>query len=648
MKRILLLLTCILFCFQTNHAQTSGTFSGAFNSTNQSDTYSFLAAGDGKYIFTGSYTNTSSGWVTPTAFIGEFNNYNLGGNYETDGILDFESNCVNSGDTIGLIIQASGDHTYIINYQFIPTSYAADIEPNDIYSQAITSQENTNYEGWFNNAERPTGSDETDWYKFTSPRNGTLTITLNNGDGHNGSSVSPSLYTNSGAYVTPSSITDVDSTITLTFNDFNYSGDSFGIQLQSSCVSYQFSWTIESTDTETPIAIGQNITAFLNESGEAIVNPQDADNGSTDNVGIASFALDQSTFICDDLGDITTIFTVTDTSGNTDSVDVIVTVIDDLAPSLSTQNIIVELGVDGTVILDPFEPVSDTGDNCLLDIFLDNDFFTCDDVGDNQITVTAVDGSGNFTDAFAVITIVDAIDPVAVATITEITLELDENGMAELDSNIDGGSTDNCGIAFTEVVPNVFTCDDLGLTSASYEVFDDAFNMDTIGISVTVVDNLSPTVIGQNITIELVGGMATITPEDLDNGSYDNCSFTLAIDQDTFNTTGDYFVELTATDGSGHTDSTLVTVTVEDTLSNEELLFNATSVKLYPVPTKNMLHIVSPVIIDHFKIIDLKGRLIIETSSLINAIDVSAFAKGVYFIQLTSQNKQVTKRFVKH
>ncbi|PHN96036.1 hypothetical protein CSC81_17005, partial [Tenacibaculum discolor] len=69
-----------------------------------------------------------------------------------------------------------------LSYNFIPLTYNIDNENSENYSQALTTQENTNYEGWFNNENNTTFSDSEDWYKFTSPRNGELSIIINDGD----------------------------------------------------------------------------------------------------------------------------------------------------------------------------------------------------------------------------------------------------------------------------------------------------------------------------------------------------------------------------------------------------------------------------------------------------------------------------------
>ncbi len=87
-------------------------------------------------------------------------------------------------------------------------------------------------------------------------------------------------------------------------------------------------------------------------------------------------------------------------------------------------------------------------------------------------------------------------------------------------------------------------------------------------VSLTLVDNVPPVVIvKQNITLSLINGQATLTPEMLDNGSYDLCGVaSLSLSQTQFTTAhlGANQVFLTATDQSGNTNQTWGTVTVID------------------------------------------------------------------------------------
>ena len=61
--------------------------------------------------------------------------------------------------------------------------------------------------------------------------------------------------------------------------------------------------------------------------GNLNITPQQVDNGSTDACsGIATMTLDQSSFSCPTLGDVTVTLTVTDVSGNSATETAIVTI----------------------------------------------------------------------------------------------------------------------------------------------------------------------------------------------------------------------------------------------------------------------------------------------------------------------------------
>ncbi|PBJ15847.1 gliding motility-associated C-terminal domain-containing protein [Flavobacterium sp. ACN6] len=77
--------------------------------------------------------------------------------------------------------------------------------------------------------------------------------------------------------------------------------------------------TVTIADTTAPVVITKNITIQLNSLGNAVITTMDIDNGSTDNCGIASMALDKNIFNCSNVGVNTVSLIVTDTSGNSAS-----------------------------------------------------------------------------------------------------------------------------------------------------------------------------------------------------------------------------------------------------------------------------------------------------------------------------------------
>lgn len=118
---------------------------------------------------------------------------------------------------------------------------------------------------------------------------------------------------------------------------------------------------------------------------------------------------------------------------------------------------------------------------------------------------------------------------------------------------------------------NGATTEDLaGVPAGSYTVtVTDANNCSaTATYALGQQDDVAPTVVTRNLTLALsANGTATLTPADVDNGSTDNCAFTLALDRTAFDCAnlGPNTVTLTATDAAGHSTSQPATVTVVDT-----------------------------------------------------------------------------------
>lgn len=97
--------------------------------------------------------------------------------------------------------------------------------------------------------------------------------------------------------------------------------------------------------------------------------------------------------------------------------------------------------------------------------------------------------------------------------------------------------------------------------------FDDGNgNQTTLPQTVIVNDSTPPTVVCQNLTVQLdANGLATITAAQIDNGSIDSCGLmSLFVSQDTFTSAdlGQNMVSLIATDVNGNQDSCMAMVTV--------------------------------------------------------------------------------------
>ncbi|HCY80694.1 MAG TPA: hypothetical protein DHV22_03345, partial [Xanthomarina gelatinilytica] len=164
----------------------------------------------------------------------------------------------------------------------------------------------------------------------------------------------------------------------------------------------------------------------------------------------------------------------------------------------------------------------------------------------------------------------DVHNPVVITQ--DITLTLDATGNASITTNdIDNGSTDNCGIDTMSLDMATFTCNNLGANTVTLTVTDVNGNVANNTAIVTVVDNILPLVVTQDLTVQLDAlGNASITAAQVDNGSSDNCSIA-SLDLDVTDFTcanlGANTVTLTITDQSGNSASASATVTVEDNIA---------------------------------------------------------------------------------
>ena len=197
--------------------------------------------------------------------------------------------------------------------------------------------------------------------------------------------------------------------------------------------------------------------------------------------------------------------------------------------------------------------------------------FTCADIPSVAITVTFTDDCGTSTNEMVAITIEDSMAPV-VNCVAPFAIQLDVNGMASITAaDVDGGSTDNCGIATIVIDVTDFTCADIGPNTVTLTVTDTNGLMSTCTTTVTVEDTLPPVAMCvAPFTLQLDAlGMASITAADIDNGSTDNCGIaTIAIDTSDFTCAdiGPNTVTLAVTDTNGLMSTCTTTVTVEDTL----------------------------------------------------------------------------------
>ena len=269
------------------------------------------------------------------------------------------------------------------------------------------------------------------------------------------------------------------------------------------------------------------------------------------------------------VGTTNVIWTATDAAGNTETCNHDVVVVDAEAPVALAKDITVQLDATGSVTIVAADVDNGSADLCgAVTLSITPDTFTCANIGDNTVTLTVTDASGNPTTATATVKVEDTTAPIV--AVKNITVQLDATGNATIQaSDIDDNSTDNCGINTIELDVTSFTCANIGSNTVQLKVTDIHGNSDTKDAIVTVEDKIAPIVSTKNITVQLDDtGNASITGNDVDNGSADICggALTYSVLPNTFNCTnvGANTVTLTVTDASGNFDTATATVTIED------------------------------------------------------------------------------------
>jgi hypothetical protein len=231
-----------------------------------------------------------------------------------------------------------------------------------------------------------------------------------------------------------------------------------------------------------------SFTIKLDAEGKGSLKWEDLDEGSTDNCTIKDKLLSKSAFTCADLGANKINFTVKDASGNTSTAEVTITVVDDIKPTLKAKTTFtLKLDAEGKGTLKWEDIDQGSTDNCAInDKLLSKSAFTCADLGDSKITVTAKDASGNTSTAEVTITVVDDIKPNVKAK-TSYNIKLDTQGNATLKwEDIDEGSSDNCSVKSRSLSKTEFTRIDGGDSKITYTVTDGSGNTSSVEVTVRV------------------------------------------------------------------------------------------------------------------------------------------------------------------
>lgn len=322
------------------------------------------------------------------------------------------------------------------------------------------------------------------------------------------------------------------------------------------------------TDNVAPIVVTQDITVSLDALGNVSITTSDIDNGSSDDCGIDTYALDKVDFNCSDLGANTVTLTVTDVNGNSATGTATVTVEDIEDPVISCPSNVTayaDATSNGTAVT---WTAATATDNCSIQSITSDiangSTFT---LGTTTVTYTATDGSGNTATCMFDVTVLDTVSPVISGCPADITQTNDLDSCGAAVSWTAPTFYDNSGSYTVVYSHNSGDYFPVGTTTVTVTVTDAAGNSSVCTFDVTVEDNQAPYVFPEtNVSITLNGdGMYTMTAGQLDSASYDNCgidSMYLSNDFANCNAMPTMTTYLVVVDTHGNMDSALVTVNV--------------------------------------------------------------------------------------
>ncbi|MDB4089628.1 hypothetical protein N9544_08430, partial [Flavobacteriales bacterium] len=333
----------------------------------------------------------------------------------------------------------------------------------------------------------------------------------------------------------------------------------------SSCSSMVFI-----VDSLVPTAICKNETIFLDSMGNASITLADIENGSFDNCAIDTMYLSKYNFTCADLGTNSVTLTVIDVNGNIDSCIGTVTVYDVITPYINCKDDTLYLNGSGSGSVVATNLVDSVWDNCSYRLTASPVVFNCSKIGVNPVHVTVTDADGRTSSCYSNLTVLDTTAPSALCQ--NVTVTLNAIGLGTLTvGDVDNGSFDNCAISTMTISQSSFDCTHIGANTVILTVTDASGNVSTCTSTVTVIDNIAPTALCNNLTIQLNAiGTVSIVASDLDGGSSDNCGIdTIILSQYDFTCSniGINTITSTVTDVNGNSSTCTSIVTVEDNVN---------------------------------------------------------------------------------
>ena len=287
-------------------------------------------------------------------------------------------------------------------------------------------------------------------------------------------------------------------------------------------------------------------------------------------------------------GTTTVTFTATDSSGNSASCSVDVTVGDTTAPVITCP-------VDVTVEQATVEGTAVTLDVVVTDFGDPNPEVTSNKLaiyppGTTTVTFTATDSSGNSASCSVDVTVGDTTAPVITCP-ADVTVEqkAKEGTAVDLDVVVTDLSDPN-----PEVTSNKLAIYPPGTTTVTFTATDSSGNSASCSVTVTVVDTTAPEITcPADVRVEQGASGVTIVP--LNVTAYDLCDPNPNVTSNAPDTypLGTTNVTFTATDASGNSANCSVSVTVFDTTPPEVAIISPVDRVTYETTSVDLIYTVN-------------------------------------------------------
>ncbi len=363
-------------------------------------------------------------------------------------------------------------------------------------------------------------------------------------------------------------------TLSLDVDEFSYGTHTVILTVSDGELTDQCTAEVTIEDKRFPTARCKDATLQLDENGQASLTPDDINNGSSDNCGIAKMEITKSEFDCSNLGSNTVWLKVNDTSGNPSTCSATVTVKDNIAPVARCKNLSVPVDAQGMATITAQQVDNGSSDACgIKSLSLDKTSVTC---ADPSVTLTVIDNNNNSSTCSANLIFVDKILPVPdVDNLRFIS------GQCSASVSQAPTATDNCEGTITGTTNDPLTYTEQGTYSITWTYDDGNGNVETQTQTVIVDDVTAPVpnqYAGLPVYLSSIEGECEVSV-DIAPTATDNCAGQITgttTDPLYYDQQGIYQIRWTYDDGNGNQFVQFQNVIVQDETAPTALCQNLT------------------------------------------------------------------------